>query len=355
MIPASEETDVSPDEIQEIEDRQSILPLLIMGLLLVGVGFYAVLRPGAAAQDQEKARWEWSHIQGQLPRDLSVATDTAPQLAYALPHAQRRTYRLRQVSERVVSGEASVDALPVETLMRFDVVFEPGDADLTEELGDEVTTATLRFAKPRVALRRLEREAVGRDVAAQLEHLLGGAEAAMGVTPHGRVKAFTWRSALNPQVRPTLELIEDAITLLLPRFPTMAVNPGEQWEYEVPFVGAPLGAKASLEGGMIVEATYTGEAVLDEVPVAVGTHRLTVESSGVVTPFEEDGEDAISYTIEGSGDGAFAFNHDIGVLHSYEVALEVTTTVVVGDGEPVVQRVRYELATEEATGVRRAE
>lgn len=291
-------TDIDPGARDEAARQQNLVPLFVLATAVMGVGFFFALRPGDAASKVGKADFKPASLT--LTPPLDVRTDVAPQVLTYRPEAKpSHTYVLEQRSSRAQRA--------VTTQMSVTLDMAP-----KKEGGWDVALsgAALRVQGPDGVL--------GPGIGQQLQTVLDKSRAHLEMRPNGRMKSWRWTSRTNPQVRQTLRLVQDAVSLLTPRFEARAVAPGESWSYVVDLGGAKGAKGLSLEGGLKVDVTLLGQTTLKDRQVLVLSHKLSLTESG---KFGDVGHEA-----SGQGQGLVYFDPMLGHVVRHDLSLDVTLT-----------------------------
>lgn len=345
--PSDEETSEQP--AIEITRRQSLAPLLVLGVATAAMGFYVVFATrGANESSEEREPLGALELQVNPPegKGLDVSID-AIELTYKFPHPQRHRYKLSQRSERSVKG----DITRAQTRIDFTLASRP------EEQTEEAEGATWRhleveFGGVRAQVGSGADDAfIGQSVLGQLESMLEGKKARVKKSDVGRTRDFAWLGDSNPQTLRARQILRDNLALLSPRFPRQVLKIGESWTYEVPFGGVADTETSAPEvtGKVTVRNELVGATTLDGVPVVVIVQQLRVSGQGKTTPSAEKSDEKegapITFTVSGTGKGLAHFNQEIGILHRYDVMLDQKLEIEQTGKDPVEQNVRYELQT----------
>ena len=159
-----------------------------------------------------------------------------------------------------------------------------------------------------------QQQPIAGEMTAQLEQVLSRARASFELTPSGQLTDYQWRSRTNPELEPSLRLIESAQRLLNPHFRRDAVRPGDVWSYDLPLAGLtnPNGLKA--EGSLKVDNTFAGW-MTDKSggQLAVIRQRLVLEGKLV--------HEAQVVELSGSGQGLVLFDAKQGQLARHTISL----------------------------------
>lgn len=326
----------------EITNRQSLAPLLVLGVVTAAVGFYVVYDTrGDASVNEERERIEPLSLYVDPPSKELEVDIPATELLYKFPYPQRHHYHLSRRSERRVSDQVH----RAQTRLEFTLASRPSEKTKALE------GATWRELELEVGGFRAQvgdgDKVIGGNVLGQLESVVEGREARVKKSGVGRTRDFEWLGEANPQTLQTREILRDNILLLAPRFPRQVLKVGESWTYEVPFGGPARADGTKLSGKLTVRSELLGQTTFEGSPVVVIKQQLRLSGGGSFTPDAEEGEDAapITFEMSGTGKGLVHFNQEVGVLHHYGVMLDQRLEIEQQGSEPITQDVRYELQT----------
>lgn len=342
----TEETseEVSEQPAIEITKRQSLAPLLVLGVATAAMGFYVVFSTRGedlGGGGEERALLEGPRLQVEAPQQGIDAKIPAVELFYKFPYPQRHRYQLSQKSERRVAEQVH----RAQTQLAFTLASRP--AEKTESLEG----ATWREVELEVGGFRAQvgdgDTLIGGSVLSQLESVVEGRKARVKKSGVGRTRDFEWLGEANPQTLHAREILRDNILLLAPRFPRQVLKVGESWTYEVPFGGPPRKDGNKLTGKLIVRSELVGQATFEGSPVVIIKQQLRLSGGGSFTPEAsgEEGAAPITFEMSGSGKGLVHFNQEVGVLHRYDVMLDQRLDIAQSGSEAITQDVRYELQT----------
>lgn len=211
-------------------------------------------------------------------------------------------YLLEQESERS-RGELSDKIMTTMTLLS-----QPSAE------GSTPTMRAVSFKDVQIRIAPPQQRPIAGEMTAQLEQVLSRARASFELTPSGQLKDYQWRSRTNPELEPSLRLIESAQRLLSPHFRRDAVRPGDLWSYDLPLAGLtnPNGLKA--EGSLKVDNTFAGWMTdKSGEQLAVIRQRLVLEGKLV--------HEAQVVELSGSGQGLVLFDAKQGQLAKHTISL----------------------------------
>lgn len=322
-----DEATPSNEAVQEvpITSRQRLLPLLVLCVVMMGVGFYFALGPAPTTDSTqsediatEMALWE-QEARYDLESLGEVDAVTAPvTLAYtdALPSAWR--YVLKQSS----AASAPVEVEGSSTLLTFETQPLELDDAWSHQVGFD--RVMLRITSP-------EQAPLGEPVTDQLRKAISSSTLRITMQEMGALEEMLWQNRVNTQVKPVLAIMESAIALLSPVMPRTPVQQGESWYYDVILPGVERDAMTLL-GRVNVITTLQGtiKGPQDEV-LHVLTQKLKVSSRG-----ELSGENPLSYEVSGEGEGIVLFDAKRGETRRYSMEFG-TMLRVTGEGDAPVE------------------
>lgn len=279
--------------------RQPLLPLFALALALMGVGFYAS-----------------RHSAG-------------PDTPTTLPPLDAQELSIQEPSALAKDGEPVLLANQASALAPLRYLLEQESVRARGERSDKITTTIQLVAQPsaqadgvravsfqdvHIRIAPSDQKPIAGEMTAQLEQVLSRARATFALEPSGQLKDYQWRSRTNPELEPSLRLIESAQRLLSPHFRRAPVRPGDVWSYDLPLAGLtnPNGLKA--EGSLKIDNTFAGwmtDAAGERL--AVIRQRLKLEGKLV--------HEAQNVELSGSGQGLVFFDVKRGQLVKHTLSL----------------------------------
>ena len=281
--------------------RQALSPLFALATAMMGVGFWAATSLRAPGQELIPAPPALQELLSDLPTALDRGGEPVL-LAWGPPSAL--SYQLVQRAARPGLGDQPSQ---VQTILQWTTTPQPrGD-------GPEGQTA-LTFSQVRAHLSDPSTQTpLAPEMAAQIEQVLHEARASMTRQPHGPITSYAWTSNTNPQLDPTLRVIEDAQRLLSPHMRRDQVRPGDVWSYDLPWAGQLNDNGVTATGGLKIDNTFSGWITEQGLTLAVIKQRLTIDGKLALQGKEAD--------ITGDGDGIVYFEPSSGRLHKHVLRL----------------------------------
>ncbi len=319
--------------------RQALWPLLVLAASLLVVGIVAASR-SPQMSEAPSATIAAPALSLELPGDLEREGPARALVYQWLPDVtQQRRYSLHQ--ESVVTREPEVS--PGAPLEREAQAPRSAPMKVTLVLDGALGAApdsarALKLTRAQLAVHQQER-ALAPAVTSQLEQVLASATLLLQIEPHGRVTQSRWRGATNPQLRPSMRLVENAVVALLPRLQREPVNPGEAWTYALPWAGEPNANDLVLRGQLSVRSVFEGTVTREGRLLAIISQRLISQGQG-----QRPGADAIDYDVQGQGEGLVWFDIEAGQLMRYDLRVTQSVTFT-RDAQRVTQRAELALSS----------
>ncbi len=333
-------TEISADEVP-ISSRQRLLPLLVLCVLTMGVGFYFALQPRHEEPSTQRAQIEaqLTALEAQARIDVDSLGEVKPVntpvlLGYSDAKLAGRHYLLVQ-SNRVTEP---VNEPGSKVVMSF--LASP------EKRGED--SAAHRFSLDEVSLRIASPEAqepLGVAITEQLEKSLETLSFTLSRQPMGATRGVTWQGRVNTQLRPVAALISSGLHVLAPVMPRTPVVSDEPWHYEVRLPGVEHDSM-TMFGKLAFTSVLVGTVVTEEGAVLhVLSQKVRLDGSGEV----KQGR-ALDYKLVGEGEGVVFFDQTSGRIQRHTVTLD--TRLVLDDGtedKPVRVQTAYLFALSAAS------
>ncbi|QDG49841.1 hypothetical protein FIV42_03525 [Persicimonas caeni] len=325
----TEQSNLSTDGGESKGKHQRLLPLFVIALALMGVGFYLALEP---QDDVDVAGGERPVLSDMRPLEIAdeaVDAEVAPVELVLAPFESRPVeLTLRQKSRREGAGD---DTGVMQTVIELGLHEEVDAAEEGRFDQKGVLAIDRSYDRAQAEVTAGDGQTIGTGITSQVEELLRGSVTRMFVTKHGEPVDFEWREVPNPQARRMLYLVRDAQTFLTPRFFNGDVNPGDTWSYKRPMMVEEPKAGVSAEGEVTIDNRFVG--VIEDGERRIGVVRQTLRASA---EGKLDADEAkADFSLEGEGAGVVLVAIGEGKTLAADIDLERKLTVDAGD-EPVV-------------------
>lgn len=274
---------MSDEQATEKSDvkKQKLWPIFLVAFLLAGFGFYVVFATERVATEAPGERAKQAVAGEPLVLEGEPAGQTI-ELEYS---RAVRVFRVRMTQKAIrPSGET------LTTTLSFRLRDEPAAPKDGEALAFRRT-----FVDARVTLER-DGEAYGREITNEVVRLLEAAVLEVGLTDDGQLVRTEVVSSESAQMRPTLNLVGDALRFVFPSLPAEPVNVGESWSSIIP-------SKVDGSDALTVEGGLELQAEVAKVTESGALLMMTVDGSTRST--WDDGEENsghVEVTHRGEGE-----------------------------------------------------
>jgi hypothetical protein len=221
---------------------------------------------------------------------------------------------------------------------------EPFDAHIAWWLGPTTRTESsapdaatrellshLRVERAEVSMRSGARALPAADLIEHLEDALRGRLVAASMEPAGRRVSLELATD-DGHLDALIALMEDAHTVLQPRFLRGPVNPGESWTYTLPLEGPGQERRVQIPGEARVVCTFEGMITRDGQRLALLRQRWSLRGVGHAALADITAPLALT----GEGSGLALFDPVRGAIIAADLYL--TQSLTVGQGEAAVVR-----------------
>jgi hypothetical protein len=300
--------------------EQKMWPIFVTGFALMGFGFYFVFGQPSPDIGAEAAVAE--RVDSTPLEPLKSTVSEPLMLEYG---SGERRYRLEMEQMAMRPHGASL-----RTTLTLDLHDSPAPPRADEEF------AFLRsFKNVRVSVRK-GNERVGEDVTNEVVRLLEATKLEVGFAKNGERLRSEVVSSESAQMRPTLDLLNDATQLLFPPTPVEPVNVSESWSIRIP---------AELQGTDIVEVEGATDVKSTLSAATKSEARLDAEFTGDIRTTWDDAEERRGHleTVI-SGNGGWLWDRSLGRPKVAKATLERKT--LEPDGEKLESATIVVSATE---------
>ncbi len=302
--------DVDATDVEPPEEPQKIWPLFLLGVALMGLGYYFVFVSGDDGVTLEKDAVEAiATIEsfGKAPKGVVPAD--GPMLFELKKSPRVLRYELSQSTLRVSEGDVSA----LETRVALDATDKPieGQGLVYDRSYDAVDVDLSENG-----------EALGGNVPEQVEELLETAKHRLVYIENGRLEDYTLRSSGAAQLRQMLTILTDAASFAAVQFPREAVNVDEPWSYELPY-SADSEEGMSIRGKFIMQNVFVGTTEQGGRTYAVIEQDLRGSATGVFAIEEKEAP----VKTEGMGRGVFFYDIEKQDIANVEITFEQVSSV----------------------------
>lgn len=293
-----------PLQAQEPSYRQPLLPLFALAGLTMAVGFYAAYKTPAPAQPEDLQPADALSLTVTPPEGIELPPEPV-MLAHKLTEPRTHQYRLQQESQRQ-GADASKNSPAIQTTISF-------RRTLSEDSSTKRHSASFEQVHFRVS--QVGQSPTAGEMTSQLEQVIAQTKASMQLQPHGELGEYRWDSKSNPELAPSLRLIQDAQQLLWPRFRREAVRPQDVWSYDLPLAGQLNDNGLTAKGALKVDNTFLGFVQREQGRFAVVSQQLSLEGQLNAGPQQAP--------LQGKGQGLLFFDATSGQVWRYNIVLSL--------------------------------
>lgn len=284
--------DVDATDVEAPDKPQKVWPLFLVGLALMGLGYYFVFATGSDGVELETDAVEAREQQESFGRAPSETTPIVQPMTLELESGPRRLrYQLgqstvRATAEGVTALETKIELTATDEPVdgegiRYDRTYSEIDANMSED-----------------------GKAVGGKVAEQVEELIGTARHRLEYAENGRLTDYELRSSGAAQLRQLLSILTDAAAMAALQFPREPINAGEPWSYKAPYSGSGDSGVA-IEGSFVMQNRLVGSVELDGRTYAVIEQDLSGTARGTFLLDEKEAP------VKSQGVGRAVFYYDV--------------------------------------------
>lgn len=328
------------EELQEtpITSRPGLVPLFILCVLTMGVGFFFAMQRNSSLsdievrQDDARADTVWSAkvaLEEGAPLELSSVPVPVQQ---SLDHAVWGEYRFEQYNQMTSSQDtqdASQDA--VHTTLSFGV-------DWREFKSGEGLLGMIKNSRFQVDSGKQQ---LNEQLLRQVQERLN--KVTMTATYHsaGVVDRLSFDADVPPMMAPVLKLVEGGVVLLSTSLPDKPVLPGASWTYSVPLAGMEVDTM-TMTGQVDVTATFKGVLRKDDgQEIQIISQVLTVSLSGATRDAKVPEQ---TYSLTGQGHGLLQLDVESKLPLEHGMVLDTVLVVEPEGGESFTQSSKLQLS-----------
>ncbi len=288
--------------------KQKVWPIMVCGFALTAFGFYFVFF------DVDSVGVERAAVATPLvdvePLQLDAGSNVEP---------TKLEYRGADRSFDVVLDQGTTRAS--DASLRTTIEFRLVEKSVKPANGEGFAYQR-SFENAKIAVRRGD-DVTGREVTREVVRLLEATILELGYAPNGELIRKEVVSSESAQLRPTLDLINDALRTAFPPMPAEALNIGEKWSHQIP-------ARTSESEVLAVEGRTQYDAELAAVTNETALIKATV--TGAIRTTWDDSEERRGHLEIGlTGEASWLWSREEGGPISSRMKLSRQTRTPAGD------------------------